>query len=129
MGREIVEKLVVIVDDEPALREAAESLFRSCGFDTESFASAEEFLCSGRGKRAACVVLDVRLPGMTGLQMQRELLAEDLLIPIVFMTAQFDADGRLQAQAMKAGARAFLRKPLGSHDLLTAVRACVEPIH
>jgi FixJ family two-component response regulator len=123
---DVLGNLIAIVDDEPALREAAESLFKSCGFKAESFASGEEFLRSGCGKRAACIVLDVRLPGMTGLEMQRRLLAEGLQVPIVFMTAQFDADGHLRAAAMGAGASAFLHKPLGAHDLLGAVRACFE---
>jgi FixJ family two-component response regulator len=126
MRQDVLGNLIAIVDDEPALREAAESLFKSCGFSVESFASAEEFLRSGCGKRAACIVLDVRLPGMTGLEMQRRLLVEGLHVHIVFMTAQFDADGHLRAEAMSAGASAFLYKPLGSHDLLGAVRACFE---
>jgi FixJ family two-component response regulator len=119
--------MVAIVDDEPALREAAESLFKACGFEAKSFASAEEFLGSGCGKRTGCIVLDQRLPGMTGLELQQRLHADDLHIPIVFMTAQFDRDGRLRAEALGAGAAAFLQKPLGSHDLLAAVLACFKP--
>jgi FixJ family two-component response regulator len=129
MRREPFETLIAIVDDEPALREATESLFRSCGFEAESFASAEDFLRSGCGQRAACVVLDIRLPGMSGLELQRYLDAIDYHIPLVFMTAQFDADGRIRDSAMRAGAAAFLYKPLGSHDLLAAVRASCASLH
>jgi FixJ family two-component response regulator len=129
MRRESFEPLIAIVDDEPALREATESLFRSCGFEAESFASAEEFLRSGCGRRASCIVLDIRLPGMSGLELQGRLEAMDYHIPLVFMTAQFDVDGRLRERALRAGAAAFLYKPLGSHDLLAAVRASCACVH
>jgi FixJ family two-component response regulator len=129
MRQDAVERLIAIVDDEPALREAIESLMKSCGFEAESFACAEDFLCSECRGRAACIVLDVRLPGMTGLEMQQCLLALDLHTPIVFMSAQFDRDGRLRSEALSAGAAAFLYKPLGSHDLLAAVRACFSSGH
>jgi FixJ family two-component response regulator len=127
MSRNTAAKMIAIVDDEPTLREAAESLFKACGFEAKSFASAEDFLGSGCGKRTGCIVLDQRLPGMTGLELQKRLREQELHIPIVFMTAQFDGDGRLRAEAMGAGAAAFLHKPLGSHELLAAVRACFDP--
>jgi FixJ family two-component response regulator len=129
MRRQPFENLIAIVDDEPSLREATESLFKSCGFEAECFASAEDFLRSGCGQRASCIVLDVRLPGMSGLELQRHLSAIDFHIPIVFMSAQFDADGTLRARAMRNGAAAFLYKPLGSHDLLAAVRLSFTCVH
>jgi FixJ family two-component response regulator len=117
------EPLVAIVDDEVALREATESLLRSVGFAAECFASAEEFLRSGCGLRAQCVVLDIRLPGMSGLDLQRTLAALEAGIPIVFMTGQDDANGAIEARALDAGACAFLHKPCGSHDLVGAIQS------
>jgi FixJ family two-component response regulator len=114
--------VIAIVDDEAALREATESLLKSVGFAAECFASAEEFLHSGCGGRARCVVLDVRLPGMSGLDLQRHLAALDLRLPVIFLTGQEDANGEVEALALGAGACAFLRKPFGSRDLVGAIR-------
>jgi FixJ family two-component response regulator len=112
--------LIAIVDDEASLREATESLLKSIGFAAETFASAEEFLRSGCGLRASCVVLDVRLPGISGLDLQRYLASLRHPIPIVFMSAH--ADGRIEAEALDAGASAFLRKPFVGDDLIGAIR-------
>jgi FixJ family two-component response regulator len=114
---------VAVVEDDDAVREATESLLRSAGFDVEEFATAEAFLRSGCLQRAACLVLDVRLPGMSGLELQRYLAAIDFRIPIVFVTAQPDGEGRLRSRALRAGALAFLTKPFGARELLAAVDA------
>ena len=125
MRTEEHEFVIAVVDDEAALREALESLLRSAGFKALTFASAEEFLASERGKGAACLILDVRLPGMSGLELQLHLAKSSSQIPIVFITAQEDADGRLLAQALRGGALACLRKPFDDEDLLRAVQSAV----
>jgi len=114
---------VGIVDDESALHEAIESLLKSVGFKAESFASAEDFLCSRRRARAGCLILDVRLPGMSGLELQQRLADTGFHVPIVFITAQEDGGGQMKAQALRAGAIAFLHKPFRDEDLLSAVRS------
>ena len=117
--------LVAIVDDDLAVREATESLLRSAGFKAEKFASAEEFLQFSGQDRACCLILDVGLPGMSGLELQRVLAHNGFRIPIVFITACNNSDDRIQAQALRAGALAFLRKPFDDEDLLNAVRSAV----
>lgn len=121
MGTRGEQSLVAIVDDEAALREATESLLKSAGFRAESFASAEDFLRFKCRDGAGCLILDVQLPGMSGLELQRHLAAIGCHIPTVLMTAHEDRDGQMRAQALRAGAVAFLRKPFGGEDLLTAV--------
>jgi len=119
--------VIAVVDDEAALREALESLLRSAGFKALTFPSAEEFLASDCGKRAGCLILDVRLPGMSGPELQRHLAKSGSRIPIVFITAQEDRDGELCAQVLRQGALACLRKPFGDEDLLNAVEsACAQ---
>ena len=117
------EPVIAVVDDEEALREATESLLKSVGFAAECFASAEDFLCSGCGARVQCVVLDICLPGMSGLDLQRHLAAIHSDVPVIFLTGQEDANGDMEASAMRAGACAFLHKPFGTHDLLGAIRS------
>lgn len=118
--------LVAIVDDEASLREALEALFRSTGLRTESFASAHAFLRFGCERRAGCLILDVGLPGMSGLELQSQLTTDGVHIPIVFITAQADSDGKMQERAMRAGATAFLHKPFGANELLRVVRSALE---
>jgi FixJ family two-component response regulator len=117
---------VAVVDDEPAVREAIASLIRSAEFAVECYASAEDFIAAAGAERAACLVLDVRLPGMSGLGLQRHLASLHASIPIVFLTACEDGEGRLLRQAFDAGASAFLRKPCASFDLLRAVRSVMR---
>jgi FixJ family two-component response regulator len=116
--------VVAVVDDETALREALDSLLRSAGFRTITFVSAEEFLALREGDGAGCLILDMRLPGMSGLELQRHLAAKGCNVPIVFITAQ-EIDAELRAQALAGGARACLRKPFHEVELLTAVRLAV----
>jgi FixJ family two-component response regulator len=125
MGTRRKQFFLAIVDDEAALREATESLLRSAGFRAEGFASAEDFLRSKRRDSVDCLILDGRLPGMSGLELQRHLAGNGLDIPIVFITAD-ENDGHMHAQALKAGALAFLRKPFCEEDLLNAVRLAFE---
>jgi FixJ family two-component response regulator len=113
--------LTAIVDDEAALREAIESLIRSAGFPAQGFASAEEFLRSESRTVIGCLILDIGLPGMSGLELQGHLAGGGSRIPIVFVTAQHDEDGAMRARAMSQGALAFLSKPFGDEDLIQAV--------
>ena len=117
--------MIAVVDDEAALCEALESLLRSAGFSPMTFPSAEAFLASEHGKGAGCLILDVRLPGMSGLELQQHLANSGSQIPIVFITAQEDGDGQLQAQALRGGALACLRKPFDDEDLLRALQSAV----
>jgi FixJ family two-component response regulator len=109
------------VDDDESVREALESLLRSAGFKAEVFASAEQFLSSDRAREVDCLIVDVRMPGMNGLELQRQLAAGGLRVPIVFISAHGDELAR--AQALRAGAVAFLRKPFSEQALLNAVQA------
>ena len=121
------EQLVIaIVDDQAALREATENLLKSAGLKAVSFASAEDFLQATPLNGAGCLILDVRLPGMSGLELQQHLAADGIHVPIVFITAQEDSDGQMRAQALRSGALAFLRKPFNDEDLLNAVRSALE---
>jgi FixJ family two-component response regulator len=115
--------VIAVIDDESSVREAVGSLMRSAGFDVECYRSAEDFVAAECGHRAACLVLDLRLPGMSGLALQRYLGALGYRIPLVFMTACEDRGDLLRAQALRGGAAAFLHKPFGSDDLLGAVRS------
>src|SRR5215468_10443854 len=101
--------LIVIVDDDDSLRMSLDNLIRSVGFRTQSFSSAEAFLSANQKHDTACLILDVRMPGMSGLELQRQLVAASVCIPIIFITAHADVDAR--AQALAAGAVDFLRKP------------------
>jgi len=117
---------IVVVDDQAALREATENLLKSAGLKAVSFASAEDFLQAAALDGAGCLILDVRLPGMSGLELQQHLAANGIHVPIVFITAQEDSDGEMRARALRSGALAFLRKPFSDEDLLNAVRSALE---
>ena len=119
------ERIVAVVDDETAIREAAESLLKSGGYRPECFASAEELLRCPSLRGVACLILDIGLPGMDGLQLQQQLLKLGLSIPIIFITATADPDGHRRRQALRAGAIAFLRKPFVGQELLSEVRAAL----
>jgi len=116
--------LVFVVDDDPAIREAVTSLFASVGMRVETFESAQDFLEYRRPDAPACVVLDVRLPGLSGLDLQRELAQTGTPIPIVFITGYGDVP--MSVKAMKAGAVEFLIKPFSEEQLLNAVREAIE---
>jgi len=111
---------VVVIDDDAAIREALKCLFRSVGLDVRTLASVSEFVKSGRPEGPSCLVLDVRLPGKSGLDFQRELAAANTRLPIIFITGHGDI--RMSVQAMKDGAIEFLTKPFRDQDLLDAVQ-------
>lgn len=118
------EGIVAVVDDDPSVREAVSSLLRSVGLVVAEFASAREFLDASRSERPSCVVLDVRMPGLSGLDLQQELVGEGDPPQIVFITAHGDIP--MAVRAMKAGAVEFLPKPFREHDLLDAVWAALR---
>jgi len=115
---------VFVIDDDAAVREALQSLLRSVGLRATTFASAREFLTSRRPDAPACLVLDVRLPGLSGLDLQRELAAAAIDLPIIFITGHGDIP--MTVQAMKAGAVEFLTKPFRDQDLLDAIAQALE---
>jgi FixJ family two-component response regulator len=117
---------IAIVDDEAALREATRNLLKSEGFEAESFASAEAFLRSELQDQVVCLILDVGLPGMNGLELQRRLAGNARSVRIIFITAQEDDSGRTRARAAAAGAVAFLPKPFDDRALLWAVKSSLE---
>jgi FixJ family two-component response regulator len=118
------EAVVFVVDDDAAVREALCSLIRSVGLNAEAFASAQDFLRSPRPDAAACLVLDVRMPGLSGLDLQRELAGSGERIPIIFITGHGDIP--MSVRAMKAGAAEFLPKPFRDQDLLDAIAQALE---
>jgi FixJ family two-component response regulator len=115
---------VVVVDDDASIREALGSLIRSVGLQVEAYSTAQEFLRAPRPDSAACLVLDVRLPGLSGLDLQRELTRVGEYIPIIFITGHGDIP--MSVRAMKAGATEFLAKPFREQDLLDAVQQALE---
>jgi len=117
------EGVVFVVDDDSAMREALSSLIRSAGVSVEAFASAREYLEHKRPDLPACLVLDVRMPGMSGLELQRELAAAGAHPPIIFITAHGDVP--MSVQAMKAGAVEFLTKPFRDQVLLDAIQHAI----
>lgn len=115
--------LICVVDDDPAVAEAVVSLVESVGFAALGFGSPEDFLGSAHVTRTACLILDVRMPGMGGLELQRRLAADSNTTPIVFITAHGDTDAA--TEALRLGAVAFLLKPFSQESLLDAVRSAV----
>ncbi|MFZ0676053.1 response regulator transcription factor [Candidatus Binatus sp.] len=118
------ESIVYVVDDDEPVREAIQNLIRSVGLHVEAFASAQDFLRGKRPDLPGCLVLDIRLPGFSGLQLQRKLADADIRIPIVFMTGHGDIP--MTVKAMKAGAVEFLTKPFRDQDLLDAIQQSIE---
>ena len=116
--------MVVIVDDDELIRNSLGGLMKEAGFSALTFASAEEFLNSGEENRTACLIADIRMPGMSGLELQAKLNEAHHRIPIIFITAQGDA--KLRLQALRAGAVEFLTKPFDDNALLDSVRAALE---
>ena len=118
------EAVVFVVDDDSSVREAIKSLIKSVGLRVETFETAQQFLASKRPEVPGCVVLDVRLPGLSGLDLQRELAANDIKLPIIFITGYGDIP--MSVTAMKAGALEFLTKPFRDQDLLDAIQKALE---
>jgi FixJ family two-component response regulator len=117
------EILVTIVDDDESIRRALRRLMLSAGLEADAFGSAEEFLAQG-DRETGCLILDVRLPGMSGLDLQRELVAHHPRIPIIFMSAYGTDD--MKERALAKGAIAFLRKPISEDLLLDDVRQALD---
>jgi len=116
--------IVFVIDDDESMREALRSLIRSVGLSVETFASAHEFLERERPDVAACLILDVRMPGLSGLDLQRDLTEANIHIPIIFITGHGDIP--MSVRAMKAGAVEFLTKPFRDQDLLDAIQQALE---
>ena len=118
------EAMVFVIDDDESIRESLKSLLRSVGLGVETFASAQEFLQSTRPDVPACLILDVRMPGLSGLDLQRDLTEANIHIPIIFITGHGDIP--MSVRAMKAGAVEFLTKPFRDQDLLDAIQQALE---
>jgi len=116
--------MVFVVDDDASMRGAVSNLIRSVGFQVEAFTSAQEFLASTRPDTPCCLILDVRLPQVSGLDIQAELTKAQIHIPIIFVTGHGDVP--MSVKAMKAGAVEFLTKPFRDQDLLDAVKVALE---
>ena len=114
------EALISVVDDDGLMRRSTRRLLRSAGLRAEAFASAEEFLTSGLAEETACLILDLRMPGMNGLQLQRRLAESLSPIPIIFLSGHSSAEE--ERQALQAGAVRFLQKPVSEDALLLAIR-------
>lgn len=117
--------LVLVVDDDFRVRESIESLLESAGYVSRTFASAAELLGSGALSGAACVVTDVRMAGMGGLNLQRAIRSEQASLPVIFISAH--VDDALRIRALRDGGSAFLYKPFAVSELLDAIRRAVEP--
>jgi FixJ family two-component response regulator len=118
------DQLLCVVDDDEMLRESLPDLLRECGFAARAFSSGPEFLSSDYVDETKCLILDVAMPGMTGLDLQKELKQRGQAIPIIFITAQKDEEAR--KQALRQGAVKFLYKPFSDSDLLDAVNAALD---
>ena len=118
------DSVVFVIDDDASVRESLKSLFQSVGLQVEMFSSADAFLQGQHPDAACCLVLDVRLPGLSGLEFQNELAKAEIDLPIVFLTGHGDIP--MSVQAMKAGAVEFLTKPCRDQELLDAVRSALE---
>jgi len=116
--------VVFVIDDDVSIREALKNLLRSVGLKVETFGTAQQFLSAKRPDAPGCLVLDVRLPGASGLDLQRQLAEANIDIPIIFITGH--ADVPMSVRAMKAGAVEFLTKPFRDQDLLDAVQQAVD---
>ena len=124
MSPQTTKPLIAIVDDDESVRCAVHGVLKSGGYEAQAFASAREFLRSGVQRTAACLISDVRMPDMSGLELQARLAEEGCRMPIIFMSAY--GDSRMRSQAMKAGAVVFLGKPFDDKVLLDSVRAALN---
>ena len=124
MATEEKHGLIAIVDDDDLVRNAVQGLLKSVGLPARAFASAEEFLVSGQQRQTACLIADIRMPGMSGLELQAKLNAERCRIPTIFITAHGDV--KMRMQALRAGAVEFLAKPFDDEVLLENVRVALN---
>ena len=116
--------MVAIVDDDESVRGALQGLMKAVGLPARAFASAEEFLQSGQHQETGCLIADIRMPGMSGLELQAALNADDCRIPIIFITAH--GDEKMRMHALRAGAVEFIAKPFDDEALVASVRAALE---
>jgi FixJ family two-component response regulator len=124
MVSERIPKMVAVVEDDESYRLAMQRLLKSAGFSVQTFTSAENFLDSGSQRETGCLIADIRMPGMSGLDLQARLNADHCPIPIIFVTAH--GDEKMRLQAMRGGAVKFLAKPFDAAILLEGVRAALE---
>jgi FixJ family two-component response regulator len=124
MDTQTTTKMIAIVDDDDSIRSALQGLLESAELPAQAFASAEEFLESGQRHQIACLITDIRMPGMSGLELQAKLNSERCKIPIIFITAH--GDEKLRMQALRAGAVEFMAKPFDDEALLESVRVALE---
>jgi len=124
MARDGRKKIVAVIEDDVSYRFAVQRLLKSAGFSAQSFASAEEFLDSGQQNESGCVIADIRMPGMSGLDLQSKLNSDHCPIPTIFITAH--GDEKMRLQAMRGGAVKFLAKPFDGETLLEAVRVALQ---
>ena len=124
MTSEQSSRFIAIVDDDRSVQTALQDLIESEGLSTLCFSSAEQFLDSGAQHKAMCLIVDIRMPGMSGLELQTKLKAERCRIPIIFITAH--GDEKMRMQALRAGAVEFMAKPFDDEALLESVRAALE---
>ena len=115
---------IFVVDDDASMREALKNLLRSVGLEVETFENAQEFLSARHSEAPGCLILDVRLPGLSGLDLQRQLAEANVHLPIIFITGHGDI--QMSVRAIKAGAVEFLTKPFRDQDLLDAVQQAVD---
>ena len=112
--------LICVVDDDQSVRESLARLIRSVGFGVQVFGSAEEYLSARQARQADCLILDIRMPGMSGLELQRELSASERELPVIFITAH-GSDDEVRKRALTAGAVDYLLKPLKEEEVLKAI--------
>ena len=124
MSTQVKSKFIAVLDDDDSVRSALQGLLKAVGLPAEAFASAEEFLGSGQHRQTACLIADIRMPGMSGLELQAKLNAEHCRIPTIFITAHGDA--KMRMQALRAGAVEFLAKPFDDEALLDSVREALK---
>src|SRR5215472_639626 len=124
MATEMTEKMVAVIDDDESYRVAVQRLLKSADFLVQSFDSAEDFLNSGQQHEAGCLIADIRMPGMSGLELQSKLNSDHCPIPTIFITAH--GDEKMRLQAMRGGAVKFLAKPFDCETLLEAVRVALK---
>jgi FixJ family two-component response regulator len=124
MARERKKKMVAVIEDDESYRVALERLLKSAGLSAQSFGSAEAFLDSGQQHETGCLISDIRMPGMSGLELQSKLNSDHCLIPTIFITAH--GDEKMRLQAMRGGAVKFLMKPFDGETLLEAVRVALN---
>jgi FixJ family two-component response regulator len=117
--------LIQIIDDDPSVVLGLKRLLRACGMQIQTFASGEEFLTREKPKEADCIIIDIQMPGMTGLDVQAHLMHAGSHVPIIFMTAYATED--IEEQTLRAGAIGFLKKPIPSEKLIELIRVALQP--